>query len=115
MSLAILLKEYLISECGFQEWQIQVRFSKEVIVYLSGRKLHFTLQNDVVDCCLMFGGMSTPNNQQYIIDTLFSNLDLKDPQSFEVIWGKMSSFLPKNKTRSSLGVLGAFFSRKNNV
>jgi hypothetical protein len=114
MNLINLLKEFLTSECGFQDWQVTNRFGGEVIVYLNGRKLHFTFQDNIVDCCLMFGGMSTPSNHQYIIDTIFSNLDLRDPGSFGVIWEKMNEFLPKNRVHHSK-VLGTFFSGKNNT
>ena len=63
MNLQNLLSEYLVTECGFADWQVETRYEHEVVVYLSGRKLHFVISDGhLINCCLMRGGMATPNN-----------------------------------------------------
>ena len=113
MNLPNLLKEYLVTECGFSDWQVELRFEREVVVYLSGRKLHFIVHEDqYINCCLMRGGMSTPNNADYIMETVIPSLDFKDPESFPILWDKMNCFLPRNRVHHEAS-RGAFSFRTN--
>lgn len=118
MDLPSLLKEFLTGECGFQDWQVGVRkmggaelhirpdrparTRYDITVYLSGRKLHFILDDYMLDCCLMLGGMSTPISDN-ILCTLFSWLDLRDPKSFEAIREAMDDYLPENRDKPHKG------------
>jgi hypothetical protein len=100
MNLHTLLRDWLIETMGFREHQIEMRGvhvsrRKEIMVYIGGavQRLHFTFDEPhepfKVDCCLLSGGMSSPINSESIIKTLCPYVDLRDPESLNILEDKI--------------------------
>jgi hypothetical protein len=103
MNLHILLKEWLVETMGFKEHQIEMRGvhiarRREIVVYIGGatQRLHFVFDAGpepdrpfMVDCCLLSGGMSSPLNSESIIETLCPYIDLRDPESLNILEDKV--------------------------
>ena len=110
MNIAELFEDWLITECGFSKHQVGTSGTatwRIVIVYLGSTKLHFIVERRFfIDCCLMNGGMSTPTTVDNVIKVLFSWVDLRDPESLNIIGRKIQGYCNGNNRRSRESVSG---------
>lgn len=122
MNVANLLHEFLVGTMGYHDWQVsKPKFRKgntwwsgtnvntlvrtnpdshTITVYTNHMKLHFVIEEFMIDCCLMNGGMSTPVTPQNIVKCL-CKVDVRDPGSFDKIKDKIETDWPRPSRRVS--------------
>jgi len=82
---------WLVNTIGFKSYYVEKSLNC-IYVYLRNGKLHFVFNGSEVDCCLMAGGMATPETYENIIRVVFPFVDLTAPGALKEIQEKIRGF-----------------------